>query len=373
MKTTNRGTARAPHRYLIRLKGRLPVRWDGLAPLPLNRSGSLVLEKNEGTLRLRDRWTGILPMGEILSVTDLSAVPAVNWTESRRALPFRLLSRGETAPEDRVFQRDLKRGFAAFALLLLAVFAVRSFEPDGKEEPKLIPAPYAKLILTRPKYLKPKATGGASAARAEARAVARAFQSKKVQTDMRSVLKTGLSRYSLMNSGKAVSDLSRAMSAEGSLAGSGTRKTAEGLLGAALQGSPRLGAETGYGSGRGIRVKGQGSGQLEVGLDTSEASVDEGLTREEVARIIHKHMNEIRYCYENGILRDPTLAGRLLVDFRINASGQVPQAGVSETGLRSAEVAECLLRKLRSWKFPEPRGGVVVAVTYPFIFKSLSR
>jgi outer membrane biosynthesis protein TonB len=84
-------------------------------------------------------------------------------------------------------------------------------------------------------------------------------------------------------------------------------------------------------------------------------------------------MNEIRYCYESGILKDPTIAGKLLVDFKINATGIVPNAGVLEASLKDSQVTQCLLGKLKSWKFPHPRGGVVVAVTYPFIFKSLSR
>ena len=122
-----------------------------------------------------------------------------------------------------------------------------------------------------------------------------------------------------------------------------------------------------------MNVKCQGNGQFEVGLITQDAVVDEGLTKEEVAKVIHSHMNEIRYCYESAILKDPTLAGKVLIDFKINANGVVPSAGIAENSISDGQVGNCLTNKLRTWKFPQPRGGVVVAVSYPFIFKSLSR
>jgi hypothetical protein len=36
----------------------------------------------------------------------------------------------------------------------------------------------------------------------------------------------------------------------------------------------------------------------------------------------------------------------------------------------STDVQSCLLTKLRALQFPKPRGGGVVIVTYPFVFKS---
>lgn len=134
-----------------------------------------------------------------------------------------------------------------------------------------------------------------------------------------------------------------------------------------------MGSENGYGSGTGVNVNGQGKGQIEIGLNAADATVDEGLTKEEVARVIHSHMQEIRYCYESAIIKDATLAGKLLVDFKINGNGVVPNAAISEATLHDAQVTNCLVGKLKTWKFPNPRGGVMVAVSYPFIFKSLSR
>ena len=54
----------------------------------------------------------------------------------------------------------------------------------------------------------------------------------------------------------------------------------------------------------------------------------------------------------------------------ISPKGYVQQASVSQTSLRNATVERCMTQKIRTWKFPEPKGGGIVIVNYPFIFKN---
>ncbi|MBX5480316.1 MAG: AgmX/PglI C-terminal domain-containing protein [Myxococcaceae bacterium] len=42
---------------------------------------------------------------------------------------------------------------------------------------------------------------------------------------------------------------------------------------------------------------------------------------------------------------------------------------IAETSLQDAEVEQCILSRINRWRFPEPRGGGVVAVNYPWIFR----
>lgn len=44
------------------------------------------------------------------------------------------------------------------------------------------------------------------------------------------------------------------------------------------------------------------------------------------------------------------------------------EASVTETTLGSSAAEQCMLSRIRRWKFPEPKGGGVVAVTYPWLF-----
>ena len=44
---------------------------------------------------------------------------------------------------------------------------------------------------------------------------------------------------------------------------------------------------------------------------------------------------------------------------------------VRNSTLTDPGLDDCVLRRLANWKFPETKGGIDVAVNYPFIFKSL--
>ena len=383
-------------RYLLQIGSALPLRWDGHSPILFGLAERWLLERKGDQIRIRDLnrkpgfWSPLieLPIHEllggktltvhgtpsfVLSLSELIEIKPVRWSDLNQIPSIHLSSAVAIPEEDRKFRTSLRRGGAALAILCLLVMIGKALEPEIKTDQRIIPQKFARIILSKPKETRKNLGGSAAAARAEARSVARAFQSKNVKENLHALFRGGITKYSIMATGKAITSLSRKMASTEALTGVGITKKAESLLGAGTPGVARIGATTGYAAGSGTQIQGQGHGQFEVGLNTSEAVVDEGLTREEVARVIHSHMSEIRYCYESGILRDPTLAGKLLVDFKINASGHVPNAGVMEASLKGTEVSQCLLGKLKGWKFPEPRGGVIVAVTYPFIFKSLSR
>jgi TonB family protein len=129
-------------------------------------------------------------------------------------------------------------------------------------------------------------------------------------------------------------------------------------------------ATIGYSNG----VKGaisQGGDGNGISLGTGEAEVEEGLTKEEVGRVIHAHMKEVRYCYESSMVRASKVDGRVVMDFTINGKGVVAKIKVSNSSLPDPALGECIMRRLRTWQFPNPKGGVNVDVAYPFIFKTL--
>lgn len=51
-------------------------------------------------------------------------------------------------------------------------------------------------------------------------------------------------------------------------------------------------------------------------------------------------------------------------------AGSVAEANVSETSIANANVESCILQRVRRWKFPEPQGGGVVSVNFPWLFKA---
>ncbi len=311
---------------------------------------------------------------DTLLIQELKNIAAVNWQKLPETAHVPLPLRGLRALEDTLFQKHLQKVAGAMAALFLVVMVGKLREPNVATNEELIPQKYAKLILTKPKEkMNAPVAGGAVQSQAQVKAVARAFQSKTVQKSISSILKGGLTKYSVMATGRAINSLSQKIQGSDNVMGVGLQNKASNILAGSQTGKFQMGSENGYGSGNGVNVNGQGKGQFTIGLNTADASVDEGLTKEEVARVIHSHMNEIRYCYEAGIIKDANLAGKLMVDFKINGNGVVPNAAVSEATLHDQQVTNCLVGKLKTWKFPNPRGGVIVAVSYPFIFKSLSR
>jgi outer membrane biosynthesis protein TonB len=94
------------------------------------------------------------------------------------------------------------------------------------------------------------------------------------------------------------------------------------------------------------------------------------LSMEIIRRVIRSHRDQIKYCYSKELTRNPNLTGKVSVKFTISPKGYVTQATVSSTTLRNAAVERCICQKIRTWKFPEPKGGGIVIVNYPFILKS---
>jgi hypothetical protein len=154
------------------------------------------------------------------------------------------------------------------------------------------------------------------------------------------------------------------------VAGLGTHGVGAGGGGRAL-GIGGLGTRGG-GRGRGGYgdVDLDGRGKEETQFIPGKTVVVGGLSREVIDRIIQRHYNEIKYCYEKELSRDPSLHGKVTVLFVIDGAGGVADALVQQTTLSSEPVEGCIVSHVRRWAFPAPDGGGTVQVTYPYVFKS---
>lgn len=113
-----------------------------------------------------------------------------------------------------------------------------------------------------------------------------------------------------------------------------------------------------------------GSGNI-VALVDDETVVEGGLDKDAIAEVIRRNLGQVRYCYERQLSSNRDLYGKVLIKWTIGASGEVIGPRVDTTTLKSAMVEGCILRRMASWKFPEPKGGTQVNVSYPFLFKAL--
>jgi TonB family protein len=87
-----------------------------------------------------------------------------------------------------------------------------------------------------------------------------------------------------------------------------------------------------------------------------------------ITGVIRKHTGALRACYEREQARKPSLSGKLVVSFTIEASGVVSNASIAESTLKNARVEGCVVERFGKMKFPRPLGGGTVEVRYPLLF-----
>ena len=121
----------------------------------------------------------------------------------------------------------------------------------------------------------------------------------------------------------------------------------------------------GYGSGGGnFGAKGKGG----IGRIGGDPIILGALDKSLIDAVIKKHMNQIRYCYQRELPKNPTLGGKIVVKFVINKTGSVSKASTKKSTMRNKAFEGCINSRFMRFQFPEPKGGGIVIVSYPFIF-----
>jgi TonB family protein len=111
---------------------------------------------------------------------------------------------------------------------------------------------------------------------------------------------------------------------------------------------------------------GTGWGTIGVGTIGVTPATPPANDREAIHRVVRAHTSSIKYCYEKELTQKPDLAGRVTTRFKIDETGAVTEATVTDSSLGDTNVESCVLRQIRSWKFP----AKATTVTYPFRFEN---
>jgi hypothetical protein len=160
----------------------------------------------------------------------------------------------------------------------------------------------------------------------------------------------------------------RALAAIGSVNQSGKDWSQEGKgSGVSLSNSGSKGNGNGLSIGN-LKTGKTGSGG--VGLLDDESEIVGGLDREVIAQYIRSQLGQILYCYERQLSANPNLYGKVAIQFTITGTGTIETQKINDSTLNNSMVEGCILQKVSHWKFPTPKGGTKVVVTYPFLFKS---
>jgi len=293
-----------------------------------------------------------------------------------------------------------------FIAMVVSIFITPHVDDGGNEDIFQNPAKYVKLLVRPEKKieLKKELSGAKEGAKAKddegkfgkkeekkqeadpSKKGAPVVDANKREEDRKKVMSAGLlgamggaagAASNIFGPGGLGTGINNAL---GGLKGGAGMGDAGGVGGLGSRGSGAGGGGTGLGLG-GLGTKGVGRGAGGGGIDLGgrgkegtriipgKTTVVGGLSKDVIAKVIKRHENEIKYCYEAELQKTPDLSGKVAVAWTIDGSGAVADASVSESTLNNGTAEQCILTRIRRWKFPEPEGGGVVSVTFPWVFK----
>lgn len=95
------------------------------------------------------------------------------------------------------------------------------------------------------------------------------------------------------------------------------------------------------------------------------------LDKDTIRRVVEKSHVEIRVCYERLLKSMPDDGGKVVVFWRIEPSGAVASASIEETSIlpRDQTFEACIVDVVSKMRFPAPKGGGIVLVHFPFVFR----
>jgi TonB family protein len=370
--------------------------WDGEKTIQLSFPVNSVLEKTERGFRIRNLEGEVnLPIEDAakeINFEELSQLPKkifeIPGGSSKAKMPHFFVNIYPVFSETRAIeplkidsphfldrtQEYRKTQVSIFVLFLLGFFALQFWHPQPAPKDEIIPPEYAKLLLSPTLRMRQELKKEAERTAAPAYQVAKAFQNKEVKKTtsqlfngkavkdllVKSTLLTANNSkqvvHNLFAGGSSIKDL-------GSAGISAVNTKIQSIGGGSTPGVAHYGIST-----SGPKVNGQGQSLLAVIPKNME--IEEGLTKEEVGKVVRTHLGEVRYCYESAMVRSPNLEGKLVASFVILQDGSVDKAQAKQTS-GDAALDTCILEHLSKWKFPNPRGKDSVHVSYPFIFKVL--
>ncbi|MEZ4235758.1 MAG: AgmX/PglI C-terminal domain-containing protein [Myxococcota bacterium] len=149
----------------------------------------------------------------------------------------------------------------------------------------------------------------------------------------------------------------------GGLGGGGDVDGLSGGLGTKGLGTGDLG----YGASGGHHGPGKTDGGC-CGGGPAPVTVLGNMDRALIDEVVKRHTSQIRYCYQRELARAPSMAGKVTIKFTIASDGSVSQAGVKASSLGNGAVEDCIVQRFLHMRFPEPKGGGIVIVSYPFLF-----
>ncbi len=94
------------------------------------------------------------------------------------------------------------------------------------------------------------------------------------------------------------------------------------------------------------------------------------MSKTSIQSVIRKNISKVNRVYERALQKDPSLKGKIVVSFVVGPKGTVTSARITYSTIKDLKMQAEILKVIKRMKFPKPRGGGSIQVSYPFIFQS---
>lgn len=121
----------------------------------------------------------------------------------------------------------------------------------------------------------------------------------------------------------------------------------------------------GLGGGDGTGTGGDGERKVS---GKEKAAAGQGLSPEQIRRVVMSRMGAFQACFEIASAHDPTLKGNVGIAFSINPGGGVSSASITGSSLKNPRVEGCMLRAFQRLQFPAADKPTNAA--FPFAFRA---
>ena len=89
---------------------------------------------------------------------------------------------------------------------------------------------------------------------------------------------------------------------------------------------------------------------------------------ESIMRTVIKEMGGLRTIYNGYLENDPDLNGKIVVNFTIEAPGEVSEITVKESTIGNQDFDKEVCSEIKTWRFEKIEGSESQTITYPFVF-----
>ncbi len=130
-----------------------------------------------------------------------------------------------------------------------------------------------------------------------------------------------------------------------------------------------IGDLQGVGGGDVGGVGGAGDIQVTGSIDVGEGDMAEEIgDTQSVKKVVQSKSGQLKYCYEQQLKEDPSLAGRVEVEWNVTG-GRVTAVSIFANTTGNQALAQCIVSKINRWRFPPEIEG---EISWPFVFKPSS-